>query len=121
VALVYWGITFFLTDEELIHAVRALYDWAGPGSCLVFHAQMADADPNDPVGLQVRQIYEQMGSPVHFRSLEVYKKLLRPWQPDEGGPVSLLEWHGFDQSEMSEEDRRAFGPTGAGHGIYLVK
>lgn len=121
VALAYWGISVFLTDEELTHAVRTLYDWAGSGSCWVFNAQMADVDPTDPAGIQVREIYEQMGSPAYIRSLGAYKELLQPWLPDENGFVSLLEWHGFDQSEMGKEDRQSFGPTGVGYGAYLVK
>ena len=121
VALVYWGISSFLADEGLGHAVRALYDWAGPGSCWVFNAQGAGMNVDDPAVVQVQKIYEGMGTPLYARSLEAYEELLQPWQPDEGGFVSLLEWHGFGQSEMSGEDRQAFGPTGAGYGAYLIK
>ncbi|GEM_PF-2592336 len=32
-----------------------------------------------------------------------------------------MDWHGFDQTEMSKEDQNAFGPGGAGYGAYLVK
>jgi hypothetical protein len=121
VALVCWGVAMFLTDEELTRAARTLYDWAGPESCWVFQAQTADADPNDPAAVGGRKAYAQMGVPFNFRSLETYKELIRPWLHDGGGFTSLLEWHGFDQSEMSVEDRRAVGPGGGGYGAYLVK
>jgi hypothetical protein len=121
VALIYWGISIFLTDEELIPIPRTLYDWAGPGSCWVFNAQAAGVDPNEPAMAQVISIYEQMGAPVYIRSVETYRDLLRHWRPDEQGFISLLEWHGFDQSEMSTQDRKAWGPAGAGYGAYLVK
>ena len=121
VAIIYWGISIFLTDEEFTPVPRTLYDWAGPGSCLVFNAQGSGADPNAPGMVQFFKIYEQMGSTLHIRSVEEYRELLLPWQPDEQDFISLLEWHGFEQSEMSEEDEEAFGPAGAGYGVYLVK
>ena len=121
VALVCWGVAQFLTDDELTDAARALYDWAGPRSCWVFQAQSAGGDPNDPAAIGGRKVFEQMGVPFRLRSLEAYKELIQPWRPDEEGFVSLLEWHGLDQSDMSEEDRRAVGPGGGGYGAYLVK
>ncbi len=121
VALIHWGVSIFLTDEELAPVPRILYDWAGPGSCWVFNAQGAGADPNEPSLAELFKIYEQTGTPLHIRSVEAYRELLRPWQPDGQDFISLLEWHGFDQSEMSAQDRQAFGPAGAGYGVYLVK
>jgi hypothetical protein len=115
VALVSWGIAGFLTDEELSDVARTLYEWASPESCWVFQA-LAMAG-----GEEVLQIYEEMGKPFYGRSLDAYKKLLKPWRTGEDGFISLLEWHGFDQSIMSEEDRETFGTGGAGYGAYLVK
>ena len=121
VALVSWGVAQFLTDEEIAHAARALYNWAGPGSCWVFQAQSAGGDPNDPAAIGGRRVFEQMGVPFHLRSLEAYRELIQPWRSDKEGFVSLLQWHGIDQSEISEQDRRAVGPGGGGYGVYLVK
>lgn len=121
VALIYWGVSIFLTDEEFIPVPRTLYDWAGPGTCWAFNAQGAGADPTLPEMAELFKMYEQMGSALHIRSVEAYREMLLPWQPDGEGFISLLEWHGFDQSEMSAEDQRAFGPAGAGYGVYLSK
>jgi hypothetical protein len=121
VALIMWGVAALLADEDVSHAVRYLYEWSGPHSCLAFNAQMANADPTNPALAQALKIYEQMGSTSYIRSLVKYEQMIQPWQPDENGFVSLLDWHGFDQTEMSKEDRSAFGPGGAGYGAYLVK
>ena len=67
------------------------------------------------------KIYESMGSPLYIRSMNEYMKLIAPWTPDEKGFVSLLQWHGLDSSELSQEDASQFGPTGAGYGAYLRK
>jgi hypothetical protein len=121
VAFVFWGVTVFLPDEENIsQAVRFLYDWAAPGSCLVFNAQGADLNPEDPGTSQLMKTYEQMGQPLHFRPLEKYLEIIKPWKLDEQGFISLLQWHGFKESELGKEDVSVFGPMG-GYGAYLIK
>ncbi len=119
VAFVYWGTSTFLPDEGLAHAARSLYDWASAGSCWAFNAQTANR--NDPAVMQVIKLYEKMGTSLYYRSVEEYQELLQPWQFDENGFIPLLEWHGFDQTELSKEDSQAFGPMGGGYGAYLVK
>ncbi len=121
VAFVYWGVSGFLTDEELAHASNYLYQWADDSSVLAFQAQAADGDANSPEVQRLFKLYEQTGSKLHGRSLEAYQALLEPWHPDDKGFMSLLEWHGFDQTEMSDVERRAFGSGGPGYGAFLVK
>jgi hypothetical protein len=121
IAITVWGISAFLTDQELSHAVQVLHDSTNAESCLVFNAQFADADASSPDGIKVIRIYERMGSPVHLRTKEHYQELVKPWRPDALGFKSLLEWHGFSESELAKEDRNAFGPGGAGYGAYLIK
>jgi hypothetical protein len=121
VALIYWGISGFLTDQELAYVAQYLHKWVDQKGCWAFNAQGADIDPNNPAITQIRKIYEQMGSPLHARPLEQYLQLLQPWQPDEKGFLSLLEWQGLDQTELGQEDQQAFGPLGGGYGAYLVK
>jgi hypothetical protein len=121
VALIYWGVATFLKDEELAFAAQYLHQWAGPRSCWAFNAQLADADPTNPIMMKVLNIYKQMGSPVYLRDLDQYRTLVQPWHTDETGFVSFMDWHGIDQIEMSQEDRNASGPAGGGYGAYLVK
>jgi hypothetical protein len=121
VAFVHWGITSFLSDEDISHTAHILHEWAGTRSCWALNAQAADVDLNDPLTIQVKQVYERTGTPMYARPLARFRELVQPWRPEERDFVSLLEWHGFDQTEMSKEDRSAFGPGGAGYGAYLVK
>ena len=121
IAFVLWGVSMFLSDEGIAHTVKYLYDWASPGSCLVFNAQGSDVNQENPGALQIKKIYEQTGSPIYTRSLARYIELLHPWKLEEKGFISLLEWHGFDGSELGKEDKEAFGPEGGGYGAYLVK
>ena len=121
VAFVFWGVAVFMIDEEIAPAIRYLYDWAAPGSCLVFNAQAAGLNPEGPGMAESLKLYEQMGQPMHFRSIERYKELLSPWKLEAEGLIPLLEWHGFDQSELGKEDVESFGPMGGGYGAYLYK
>ena len=121
VALGLWGVSAFLTDSELAQTVHTLYEWAGPRGCLAFNAQLADVNPEDPAAAQTSKIYAQMGTPLHLRTRAEYQQLVQPWHPDEKGFVPLLEWHGFDPTEMSAEDRQIVGAAGGGYGAYLVK
>ncbi|RPI94584.1 MAG: hypothetical protein EHM40_06030 [Chloroflexi bacterium] len=119
--LIYWGISVFLSDEDISHAMRYLYDWVAPGSCLAFNAQGADMNPEEPALKQGIQLYQQMGQNIFIRSLKEYYELLKPWQLDAQGFISLLQWHGFDQSELGKEDVAVYGPMGGGYGAYLIK
>ena len=120
VAFVYWGVSALLPDEDIIHAVHYLYDWAAPGSCLVFNAQGADI-PDSPLRAQVKKIYEQMGTPTYNRTLKEYQELVHPWKLDGRGFISLFEWNGFEDSDFAKEDVESFGPMGGGFGAYCVK
>ena len=121
VAFVLWGVSMFLPDDGISHAVKYLYDWAEPGSCLVFNAQGSDVNLEDPAAQKIKKIYEQSGSVLHNRTLERYLELLQPWKPDGKGFVSLLDWHGFDALELGKEDIASFEPMGGGYGAYLIK
>jgi hypothetical protein len=120
VGLVYWGIGGLLPDEDVARAMQYTFDWAAPGSCLAFNAQAADI-PDSPAFAQVEKIYEQMGSKIYRRSLKQIRELLHPWQLDENGFISLLKWHGFEQSDFAKDDMESFGPMGGGYGAYLTK
>jgi hypothetical protein len=121
VAFVYWGVSTFIEDESVVHAAKVLYDWAAPGSCWAFNAQAENPNPEDPATKRVIEMYKAMGTILNLRTVEQCQEMLKPWVPDDKGFTPLLEWHGFDQSELSKEDAQVFGPMGGGYGAYLKK
>jgi hypothetical protein len=121
VALIYWGIAMFLSDEALSRAARILFDWANDKSCWAFNAQGGGFSKDHPNTIKVLEMYRNMGTPLYIRTKEEYEDLVRPWHADGAGFLPLTEWHGFDESIMSAADRKVFGPTGAGYGSYLVR
>jgi len=118
VAFVYWGVSMYMSDEDIAHAARVLYDWSDENSCLAFYVAMGN--PEDPAEAKVMEIYRRMGEELHFCPLEVFKGLVRPWRPDELGYRSMEEWHGIEV-QMTEEDLKSFAAGGSGYGVYLVK
>jgi S-adenosyl methyltransferase len=121
VALVYWGISLFLRDEELAHAARSLSEWSSESTCWAFMFQGVDMDANSPGMSETTKIYESIGSRLYIRSLKDMLHLLQPWQHDESGLVSLMDWHGIERHEMTAEDADGFGVAGGGYGAYLIK
>jgi hypothetical protein len=119
VALIYWGISAFLTDEEITHAAHYLYEWAGDKSCLAFNAQAVVTGVDDPAMTRVAEIYRQMSGTFELRSLEAYVQLTKPWRLEEGRFIPFTEWHGFDESLMTKEEAEVTGPGGGGYGAYL--
>ncbi len=120
VALVMWGVSLFLSDEEIAHAAHYLYEWSGPKSCLAFNAQGAGMRADDPAIAQAVKMYQQMGSNLYFRPLERFLQLLQPWRVDDHF-ISFLDWHQFDRSLFSEEAMQHFGREGGNYGAYFTK
>jgi len=118
VVFVYWGVSMYLTDEDISHAARTLYDWSDETSCLAFY--VSGADPESPDQAKGIEMFRQWGQEMHLRPLEVFKELIAPWRPDELGYRSMEEWHGIEVA-MGEEALKDFTAGGGGHGVYLVK
>jgi hypothetical protein len=119
VAFVLWGVTGVLSDEKIKHLTQCLYDNSNADSCLVINAQTSN--PDSPIVQQVMEVYRKLGTKSYSRRVEAFEDLVKPWNLDSRGWIPLLEWHGFDKSELAQEDVEAFGPLGGGHGAYLVK
>jgi hypothetical protein len=118
VAFVYWGISMYLTDEDIAHAAHTLYDWSDEASCLAFFLSISN--PEDPSIAKHMEIYRQMGEELHFRPLEVYRELIKPWRPDNLGYRTLREWHGIEL-ELTAADQQAYAGAGEPSGVYLIK
>lgn len=120
VAFVSWGVSAFLSDDDISYIARTLYDWSGPDSVWAFGAQLANVDPTHPAAAKGMGVYKQMGTPLNIRTTEQYEELIKPWRL-ESDFIPLAEWHDFDTSTMTEEDLAVFGPSAGGYGAYLVK
>jgi hypothetical protein len=103
VAIGFNGIAFFLTDEQLGHAFKTLYDWAEKGSrlflCDFDYAEATAAMPKYSEGMK---LWESMGQAMRWRSLSKLRELVAPW--DEGdGFKPLEEWV---QVTLKAEDKK---------------
>lgn len=119
VAIGYWGFSTFATVDELRYSLNTIYDWVAPGSCMAYNANSA-TNANDPAILESQEIYKQFGAPFYVHPLEEHLELLKSWKIDKEGFIPLLEWHGFDESEIGK-DKTSVGPMGGGFGAYFTK
>lgn len=121
VAIVYWGIAAFLSEENITYAARFLYDWTGPQACFAYLAQGAGINTDDPKMAKTLELYSRMGSPMTMHSLERTLQMIEPWRPDEPGFVDFLHWHSLTRDTMVQDDLEAFSASGGAYGAYLVK
>jgi O-methyltransferase involved in polyketide biosynthesis len=108
----------FLTDDEVRHIARALYDWAAPGSKLFCTIETKDPDLTTPAMENFVAMFKQMGVHYQFSTLEESRELMLPWVADERGFQHLAEWLGV-QEHFTPEDSE--GVDLGFYGAILVK
>lgn len=118
VAIGFNAVTCFLTEEEIRRIVRALYKWAAPGSKIFATFETKDPNLMTPRMQQFLEMFDRMGSPYYFLTLEQSIELMRPWEADEPGFRPLAEWLGVED-QITEEDREGVGLEF--YGAILVK
>ena len=109
VAIGFNGIAYFLTDEQVGHALRTLHAWAAPGARLF----LSDADSERPnERLQpLFEIYKQIGQPICIRTKERLMELAGPWKIAEPGFRPLEDWLDMARS-VTEKQVSAWGGGG---------
>jgi hypothetical protein len=118
IAIGFNAVTCFLTHEELGRVMNALYEWVAPGSKMFATFETKLAGAMTPKMQQFLDMFDQMGSPYHFLTLEESQRLVKPWQPDERGFRPLAEWLGL-QDQFTEKDQEGVGLEF--YGVFLVK
>lgn len=117
VAIGFNAVTCFLSDEEIHETVGDLYEWAPSGSKLFASFETKDPDAMTPKMQQFVDMFERMGSPYHFLTLDRSRELMKPWAQDARGFRPLFEWLGEEETAM--EDRE--GVELEFYGAVLVK
>jgi hypothetical protein len=107
VAVGFNGISWFLTDEQIGHAMQVLYDWAGPGSALFF----CDTDINvvTETTRQLDVFYSQVRQPIFRRSRARLTELLGKWKMRGPGFAPLEDWLPIDKKRVQEAAVREGG------------
>jgi len=100
VAFGFNGIVFFLTDQQISHAMNAMYDWAEDGSRLF----LCDSDVSPALrSSEIFSFWTKVGQPIYLRSTEELQRLTAPWKPGQGfKPID--EWVGI---KMRPENKKS--------------
>lgn len=106
VAIGFNGICYFLSDEQINHAMYVLYNWADEGS-IIF---LCDCD-NEHMSKDLQSIidlYTSMNQYVGVRTKSMFKELIKPWKVEEPGFLPLEKWIEMAPS-ISDETHKSLG------------
>jgi hypothetical protein len=84
-------LTHLLSDDEVQHAMRTLYDWATPDSYLMT-SQSSEHWNSDPALLPTTSAYRGSGVKAFNRTPDEILRLCRPWQLTEEGIAYNSSW-----------------------------
>lgn len=102
------AVTCFLTEDEISRIARTVYDWAPQGSKLFGTFETKNPDLMTPKMQALVDMFEQMGSPYRFLTLQRSKELMAPWRADARGFRPLAELLGLPDG-VPEADREGVG------------
>jgi hypothetical protein len=117
VAVGFNGICYFLTDEQINHSMKVLYEWAAEGSILF----LTDLSDNESEDVQtIVSMYKNMGQFLTGgRPKENLMQLVKPWRIEEPGFLTLEEWIGVNPT-VTDEIIKSYG-GGEAFGVFLIK
>ncbi len=104
------GLAYFVDDNNLTQMIRALHDWAAPGSIMAL--SFIYGDINAELYQRTKASFQRSGSELYPRRPEEIERLLTPWVTREIKP--LATWLGAE-SLVEESDRE-----NAGYDMYGV-
>jgi SAM-dependent methyltransferase len=111
------GICYFLTDEQVSHAMKVLYEWADEGSILF----LSDYDGENLTEdfQSIINLYKNMNQPLYFRSKANFKEIIQPWKIEDPGLLSLDKWIDLSTTAIDESIRKLGG--GGPFAGFLIK
>ena len=119
VAVGYNGIAYFLSNEEVAHALSTVYDWAGEGTKLFLcDADADEANITDDMKA-ITEIYKQIGQPLYMRPKERLIEMAKPWKIAEPGIKLLDDWLDMGDS-ITKKEMEEWGGAGF-YGVILEK
>lgn len=120
IAMVAWGITLFLDDQTVRHIAQQLHDWASPDACWLMNFPLAGVNAANDAMQRFFALYDTIQEPVYPRLVADCAELVQPWQVDEAGFTSIMEWNQRKPDELAPDVLDAVGPGGGSYGAFLV-
>lgn len=111
------GICWFLKDEQISHAMKVLYEWVDEGALLFLTS--GDFENMVDEFQAFINVYKSMNEYIAERSKKTFIELIKPWEIEEPGFLSLEEWIGMTPT-VTEETIRVYGGGGL-FGGFLKK
>ncbi|MBN2530172.1 MAG: SAM-dependent methyltransferase [Deltaproteobacteria bacterium] len=115
------GISYFLPNEDLIHALDTLYNWARKGDKL-FISELSEKDlgeeKKEGKPRLSQDLFAQMGSPFYYRTKEEFISMVPKWNLLPPGCQRCDEWLNLENFLSTDDDKEIFGPF---YGAFFEK
>ena len=105
IAFGFSGVAWFVSDEDLSYAMKALYDWAQKGSALYLSDMGFEGRTMSPQLQGISDTYGRMGQPVYIRTMDTIAKLIQPWKIRQPGFRDLEELVGVSGGVKEETEK----------------
>jgi hypothetical protein len=121
VAIGYSGVIWFLSDDEISHAMKTLCAWAENGSKLFITTETSSmqAVAANQQATEIDEKYKKMGQKLFRRNIERTQKIILPWKLLEPGFRPIEEWLDMSPTVAKELDNAMKG-SGM-YGAFFVK
>jgi O-methyltransferase involved in polyketide biosynthesis len=80
------GVTYFIDDTDLTRVMRALHDWAAPGSVMAL--SFVSVDMTNPHSQEILDMYKRSVTAVYVRDEADVRRLCAPWQMQQCQPLA---------------------------------
>jgi hypothetical protein len=91
VGVIYISLGHLMTDDQVLRAAKALYEWTMPGSYW-FLTHAPREWETEPLFARVAEYYRMARVQYYLRSREELLELLRPWQLVPNGATFNQQW-----------------------------
>ncbi|MBN2009857.1 SAM-dependent methyltransferase [candidate division KSB1 bacterium] len=100
------GITYFLPDDKLIHALDTIYNWSEKGYKLF----ISENDAISPETHVANDAFAKMGSPFYWRTQKKFQELIKNWKVVEPGYQEFEQWLNIPGLVTEAEKLQTGGP-----------
>lgn len=111
------SIQLFLTEPEVHHMAKSLYDWAPTGSKLFLVFQTHGEMQKPEAYFQFLKLCQQAQLPIQLSTLTNSVEMLQPWHPSLVEPIT--QFLGLPEDFVTEGDREGIGM--AFYAAFLLK
>jgi hypothetical protein len=112
------GISYFLPENDLVHALDTLYEWANEGDKLFISEQDISEKKSDDEKWLSEELFAKMGSRFYSRTMKHFVSLVPKWKMLPPGCLRCDEWLKLENVFSIGDYDQVHGPF---YGVFFEK